>query len=63
MTYDENSPPTDSSQPSFPDIKRVRRVSHAGPDPIAVCRRIERRASRQLSQLFFTKTSELNQLR
>jgi|GEM_PF-2851209 hypothetical protein len=57
MHHDKN----ENSQPSFPDIKRVPRASHSGPDPIAVCRRIEQRASRQLSQLFPIKSSELNQ--
>lgn len=52
---------TENSQPTFPDIKRVPRASHSGPDPIAVCRRIEQRTSRQLAQLFPIKSADLTQ--
>lgn len=52
---------TENSQPTFPDIKRVPRASHSGPDPIAVCRRIEQRSSRQLAQLFSIKSATLTE--
>lgn len=50
------------AQQTFPDIKRVPRVSRSGPDPIAMCRRLERRSSRLVQQLFYSKTNKFGAL-